>query len=60
MKKPKSKYRIWFGDRPFETWAVSQKQAINNIKFQLGLAGSYEYHDWQPSLIEILEIKEGN
>ena len=57
-KKIKVKYRITFGDRCFETWAVSERQAVNNIKFQLGLAGSYEYHNYEPTNVEIINIIE--
>ena len=57
-KKTKAKYRVWFGNKFEETMAVSEKQAVNNIKCRMGLAGSYEYHEWQPTKIEIIEILE--
>ena len=57
-KKPKSKYRVWFGNKFEETMAVSEKQAVNNVKCRMGLAGSYEWYQWQPTKIEILEIYE--
>lgn len=53
MKKPREKYLVIFSDDDFyETWAVSEKQAINNVKYQLGLAGSYEYHEKEPIKVE--------
>ena len=55
MKKPKTKYRIWFGNKFEETMAVSEKQAVNSIKFRLGLCGTYKYHECKPTKIEILE-----
>ena len=59
MKKAKAKYRIYFSQYKFyETWAVSEKQAINNVKHQLGYAGTYEYHEHQPIKIEIVNIYE--
>ena len=52
--KKKEKYRIYFGqDICIETLAVSSAQAINNAKYQLGLAESYEYHEYVVSKIEI-------
>ena len=55
MKKPKNKYLVSFSESLFcETWAVSEKQAINNAKFQLGLAGTYEYHEYNPAKVELL------
>lgn len=57
-KKTKAKYRIWFGNEFEETMAVSEKQAVNNVKGRMGLAGSYEYHLWQPTKIEIIGIYE--
>lgn len=54
-KKPKTKYRVWFGNKFEETMAVSEKQAVNSIKFRLGLSGTYKYHEYKPTKIEILE-----
>ncbi|MBR1653662.1 MAG: hypothetical protein IJ690_02030 [Clostridia bacterium] len=59
MKKPKEKYLVIFSDNDFyETWAVSEKQAINNVKYQLGLAGSYEYHNKKPIEVELVYRNE--
>lgn len=58
MAKTKAKYRVYFGNEYYETWAVSDKQAINNVKFQLGIAGSYEYHEWEVTKVEIIDIIE--
>ena len=59
MKKPKQKYLVIFSDDDFyETWAVSEKQAINNVKHQLGLAGSYEYHEKHPKKVELVYRNE--
>ena len=55
MKKPRKKYRVYFGNKSYETWAVSEKQAVNNVKFQLGLADSYEYHEWQVTKVEVIQ-----
>ena len=46
MKKPLSKYLVYFSEKEFyETMAVSEKQAISRVKHQMGLAGSYNYHN---------------
>lgn len=59
MKKPKNKYLVIFSDNDFyETWAVSEKQAVNNVKHQLGLAGSYEYHETEPIKVELVYKNE--
>ena len=55
VKKPKSKYRVYFGSKFGETMAVSEKQAVNNVKNQMGLSGTYKYHEYKPTKIEILE-----
>ena len=57
MKKIKNKYCVWFGDDLYETFAVSEKQAINNIKYQLGYANNYKYHEIKPTKIEIFKTK---
>lgn len=57
MKKIKNKYHVWFGDNLYETFAVSEKQAINNVKYQLGYANSYRYHEINPTKIETFETK---
>jgi hypothetical protein len=57
MKKPKQKYFIWFGNKCYDTWAVSEAQAINNVKCQMGLAGDYDYHSYTPTKIEIMKTK---
>jgi len=57
MKKPKQKYLIWFGNEYYDTYAVSEAQAINNVKHQLGLAGSYEYHEIEPTKVEVINTK---
>lgn len=59
MKKPRNKYLVVFSEHIFyETWAVSEKQAVNNVKYQLGLAGSYEYHELEPIKVEIVYRNE--
>lgn len=59
MKKNKKKYLVIFSENDFyETWAVSEKQAINNVKYQLGLAGSYEYHEVEPLRVELVYREE--
>ncbi len=57
MKKPKQKYFVWFNNEFYDTWAVSEKQAINNVKCQLGLAGHYKYHEIEPTKVEIIHTK---
>lgn len=55
MKKPKNKYLVVFSEHvSYETWAVSEKQAVNNVKHQLGYAGSYKYHECKPEKIELI------
>ena len=59
MRKPREKYIVIFSDNEvYETWAVSKKQAVNNVKHQLGLAGSYEYHDREPIEVELVYKNE--
>lgn len=57
MKKPKQKYLIWFGSSCYDTMAVSEAQAINNVKNQMGLSGDYRYHEYKPTKIEIINTK---
>lgn len=58
MKKPKERYLVFFSEDDFyETLAVSEKQAVNNVKHQLGLSGSYQYHDYEPIRVEKIELK---
>jgi len=63
MKKPLSKYLVYFSEKEFyETMAVSEKQAISRVKHQMGLAGHYDYHDYEPIKVEKIEVnyyKEG-
>ncbi len=55
-KREQEKYRVYFGDELFcETMAVSIPQAINNSKCQLGIAGTYEYHDYEVTKIKIYD-----
>ena len=55
MKKPKNKYLVVFSEHVFyETWAVSEKQALNNVKYKLGYAGNYKYHECKPERIELI------
>lgn len=61
MKKPREKYLVIFSDDDFyETWAVSEKQAVNNVKHQLGLAGSYEYHEKNPKRVKLVYREDEN
>ena len=58
MKKPLRKYLVYFGDKDFyETMAVSEKQAVSRVKHQMGLAGHYDYHDYEPVKIEEINFK---
>lgn len=57
-KKPRGLYKVHFGTKYCETWAVSEKQAVNNAKYQLGLAGTYDFYEYVPTKIELVYIKE--
>lgn len=55
MKKPRNKYLVVFSEHVcYETWATSEKQALNNVKYKLGYAGNYRYHECKPERIELI------
>lgn len=58
MTKPYERYEVYFGDIIRETMARSEKEAINRAKYQLGLAGTYEYDEWECTNIINLDRKE--
>jgi hypothetical protein len=58
MKKTRAKYKVYINGEGYETWAVSEAQAINNVKYQLGAANSYKYHELKVTKVEILNIIE--
>lgn len=58
IKREQEKYRVYFDDELFcETLAVSIPQAINNSKCQLGIAGTYQYHDYEVTKIKIYDYE---
>lgn len=56
MKKPLSKYLVYFGSKFYETMAVSEAQAKSRVMHQLGYAGHYDYHKHKPTKVEKIEF----